>query len=308
MGVDFGDVDEVIRAGGRGLKELEEVDRRKAVSLLARWWIEEVPSWKAILQKMLFWGYKAEIEVLGEMLEEWVENGFGFVSNIYILITICCWRLIVPLLRRPSIVFLPSIPTTPPAPPCSSGPVSEIRPPMPLQCRTLLRATAWPCLNPSSLGSAYNITCVAAAPSLPSKTGASHSLLVFSATTGPASFCRHCPVQPRPGGLSHGGGLPPSSKRLAPPTPKPLMASPSPLVSTRHSTGRGHRTLPWQLRLPLSREISGHGLAKKAAEPARGKLAPAKNMTIDCFVRDHGEAAPPCEAVDIQPAIGRAPY
>ena len=74
MGVDFGGVDEVIWTGGRGLKELEEVDRRKAVSLLARWWIEEAPSWKAILQKMLFWGYKAEIEVLGELLEEWVER------------------------------------------------------------------------------------------------------------------------------------------------------------------------------------------------------------------------------------------
>ena len=74
MGVNFGGVDEVIRAGGRGLKELEEVDHRKAVSLLARWWIEEAPSWKAILQKMLFWGYKAEIEVLGELVEEWVER------------------------------------------------------------------------------------------------------------------------------------------------------------------------------------------------------------------------------------------
>ena len=72
MGVDSGDTDEVIRTGGRGFRELEEVDRRKAVSLLARWWIEEAPSWKAILQKMLFWGYKAEIEVLGELLEEWV--------------------------------------------------------------------------------------------------------------------------------------------------------------------------------------------------------------------------------------------
>ena len=72
MGADFADVNEVILTGGRGLKELEEVDRRKAVSLLARWWIEEAPSWKAILQKMLFWGYKAEIEALGELLEEWV--------------------------------------------------------------------------------------------------------------------------------------------------------------------------------------------------------------------------------------------
>ena len=41
---------------------------------MARWWIEELPSWKAVLQKMLFWGYKAEIEILGEELEEWVRK------------------------------------------------------------------------------------------------------------------------------------------------------------------------------------------------------------------------------------------
>ena len=48
---------------------------------------------------------------------------------------------------------------------------------MPLQCRTPLRATSWPCQNASSLGSAYDITCVAQ-PSQPSKP-ASHLLLVF---------------------------------------------------------------------------------------------------------------------------------
>ena len=74
LGVDFWDVDGVIRAGGRGLKELKAMDRQKAVNFLGRWWIEDAPSWKAILQKMLFLGYKADIEVLGEELEEWVER------------------------------------------------------------------------------------------------------------------------------------------------------------------------------------------------------------------------------------------
>ena len=43
---------------------------KKASILLGRWWMEGVPSWMAILQKMVFWGYKAEIEILGEKLEE----------------------------------------------------------------------------------------------------------------------------------------------------------------------------------------------------------------------------------------------
>ena len=72
LGVNFEDIDGVIRAGGRGLKGLEGMDLQKAVSFLGRWWIEDDPSWGAILQKMLFWGYKAEIEILGEMLGEWV--------------------------------------------------------------------------------------------------------------------------------------------------------------------------------------------------------------------------------------------
>ena len=56
------------------MKELKEVDRQKAVSLLGRWWIGCVPSWRAILRKMLLLGYKAEIEILGETLENWVER------------------------------------------------------------------------------------------------------------------------------------------------------------------------------------------------------------------------------------------
>ena len=57
----------VIRDDGRGPKELKETDRKKTVSLLGRW---NVTLWKGILQKMPFLGYKAEIEVLGEELEE----------------------------------------------------------------------------------------------------------------------------------------------------------------------------------------------------------------------------------------------
>ena len=71
------------------MKELKEVDRQKAVSLLGRRWIGGVPSWRAILRKMLLWGYKAEIEILGEMGGK---ADFGFVSNVYILTTIFCWR------------------------------------------------------------------------------------------------------------------------------------------------------------------------------------------------------------------------
>ena len=77
IGVGFWDVG-VIRAGGGGLKELNEVGRKKAVSLLGKWWIEGVLTWKGTLQKMLFWGYKAEIEVLSEELGGWIEKRIIF--------------------------------------------------------------------------------------------------------------------------------------------------------------------------------------------------------------------------------------
>ena len=54
LGEDFRGVDGVIRAGGKGLKGLEGMDLQEAVSFLGKWWIEDFPSWRAILQKILF--------------------------------------------------------------------------------------------------------------------------------------------------------------------------------------------------------------------------------------------------------------
>jgi len=66
-----------IKNGREGLLGLTLRDRQKAVGMLARAWMEEVPEWKEALQRMLFCGMKAEIEILGEDLWEWTEGKIG---------------------------------------------------------------------------------------------------------------------------------------------------------------------------------------------------------------------------------------
>ena len=139
--VDFGDVDEVIRAGGKGLKELKEVDRQIAVSL-GRWWIGGIPSWRAILQKMLFWEYKAEIEIWVKCWRNGLKGGFR-IRELYINIG---YNLLLALNsaahpRRPSIVSLSQSPPLPqhplaPLPRSQRSGLLCLR----LQCRILLQS------------------------------------------------------------------------------------------------------------------------------------------------------------------------
>lgn len=81
LGFRSGDLAEVVKgsAGGggevEGVLRLTERDRRKAVGMLRREWMGAVPEWRSELQRMLFLGVKAEIEILGSVgMKEWVED------------------------------------------------------------------------------------------------------------------------------------------------------------------------------------------------------------------------------------------
>ena len=74
LGLRLEDMDRVFQEGGRGILRLTERDRRKAESLLRRPWIGFVPEWESVLQRMLTQGNKAEIEILGGGLEDWVKR------------------------------------------------------------------------------------------------------------------------------------------------------------------------------------------------------------------------------------------
>ncbi|KAF8250606.1 DNA topoisomerase IV, alpha subunit, partial [Wilcoxina mikolae CBS 423.85] len=64
IGVRYEDLVEVVENGREGLLGLTLRDRQKAMAMLERTWIEEVPEWKEALQRTLFCGVKAEIEIL----------------------------------------------------------------------------------------------------------------------------------------------------------------------------------------------------------------------------------------------------
>lgn len=82
VGVKSGDLaDAVARsscADGQveGTARLTTRDRRKAAAMLARPWIHAVPEWRSELQRMLFLGVKAEIEIVGggADVKRWVEE------------------------------------------------------------------------------------------------------------------------------------------------------------------------------------------------------------------------------------------
>lgn len=80
LGVKSGDlVDAVARSGGdgqvEGVARLTARDRKKAVGMLGKAWMQVVPEWRSELQKMLFLNIKAEIEMVsGVGVKEWVEE------------------------------------------------------------------------------------------------------------------------------------------------------------------------------------------------------------------------------------------
>lgn len=80
LGVKSGDlVEAVARSGGdgqvEGVARLTARDRKKAVGMLGKAWMQVVPEWRSELQKMLFLNIKAEIEtVSGVGVKEWVEE------------------------------------------------------------------------------------------------------------------------------------------------------------------------------------------------------------------------------------------
>jgi len=66
--------------GGVVVTTLTHRDRKKALALLTRPWIPTAPSWKAEIQRMLFWGIKCEVEVFyssGTCFAGWVLGKVG---------------------------------------------------------------------------------------------------------------------------------------------------------------------------------------------------------------------------------------
>lgn len=77
LGVKSGDLVEAVARGGQveGVARLTARDRKKAVGMLGKTWMQAVPEWRSELQKMLFLNIKAEIEMVsGVGVKEWVEG------------------------------------------------------------------------------------------------------------------------------------------------------------------------------------------------------------------------------------------
>ncbi|KAI5850191.1 meiotic recombination protein spo11 [Morchella snyderi] len=85
LGIKTGDLEEVIRSADgevEGVMVLTERDRRKAVKMLGREWMERVPEWRSEIQKMLVLNVKVEIEILSNsILREWIDKKISEKMN-----------------------------------------------------------------------------------------------------------------------------------------------------------------------------------------------------------------------------------
>ncbi|RPB17475.1 DNA topoisomerase IV, alpha subunit [Morchella conica CCBAS932] len=85
LGVKTGDLEGVIKSAEgevEGVMVLTERDRRKAVKMLGREWMERVPEWRSEIQKMLFLNVKVEIEILSNsILKEWIDKRISEKMN-----------------------------------------------------------------------------------------------------------------------------------------------------------------------------------------------------------------------------------